>query len=638
MSRTAPFPSRALIQSLLPLPSPSRGDSGSGLVLLPPPLSILAPVPRHLRLHASLQEQLQAERERDASVSPPPLFALHTRSSANSNASQSRTSSPSSCPSLADHFPPLQSDADAHDGQQAVRPTPSFPAYPPVIRPPSPASPPFLFTSHLSLSPHPHHRSALPFALASLSPDPKAFLEPRELLKKTPKNSAKACPPTPMRLKRPANLQRASSLYDTKLLAERDDLTPMKDVDGQGHGHGHEHRTPTGDGGQQQLAQSASPSPAREAVTFDSHFSQPQLVGEGSFFSVFRAVEVASGAEVAIKRSLRTFRGKKDREGYMREWELIRGLGEHPHIVQLVRCWQEELHMFIQMEYLPHTLDSYNDLCEQRGTKTTTQLYGWMYQLCLALRHLHSRGLLHLDIKPENVLVTERGVLKLGDFGSARGVQEVGDGSEGDCRYAALELLHVHREDDGRAMGSMGMGNAELRTENISLHPARMDGNGPPHPTPPVRAPLAPITSSLSCPTTPSPHISNAAICPATGTSSPKSSRTPLSACSSSASLPGASSSSSPVSFGTDMFSLGLLLLEVASSIELPKDGLVWHELREGRAHVHVLGKVGGATMERLILSCLNQRVEDRPSAAELIERLKPIVDKEALMDIGVQM
>ena len=619
LSRVHHPTSRILLHSLPSSPtlfSSTLDPHAAAAVILPPPLSILAPLPRHLRLHASLQEQLQGEArggEREGSVSPPPLFSLHTAST-----SPSRTPSPSSSPSLADHFPPLP-DAEA---EPPSRPVPAFASFPPSLQPPSPDSPPFHFTHHLS--PHSRAPSFPPFPLSCLSPDPKAFAEQRSLLKKTPKAAHKPCPPTPMRLKRPANLQRASSLYETKVLV--DDLpTPVPPHDAP------EHRTPTGEGAWAQVPHAGSPSSqARggvgggEKVTFEGHFAQPQLVGEGSFFQVFKAQWVATGETFAVKRSLRTFRGKKDREGYVRECELIRRLGYHPHILRLVRAWQEELHLFIQMEYLPYTLQQWGEACEARGHKTAATLCGWLYQLCLALRHLHSHGLLHLDIKPDNVLVTERGLIKLGDFGSARGVAEVGDGSEGDCRYAALELLHVQQREAGQPTPTP---TPNLSAENIFVHPPGEGAAGEGSP-----ASLALITAPVSCPTTPA-AFNAAIICPATSTST-SSVSTPSTA-SSQASVGGASCA---VSFGTDMFSLGLLMLEVASDMELPKDGLVWHELREGRAEGHVVGKVGGEVMERLIVDCLNPRVEERPSAAALIERLKPLVDREALLDIGVHV
>jgi serine/threonine protein kinase len=51
------------------------------------------------------------------------------------------------------------------------------------------------------------------------------------------------------------------------------------------------------------------------------------------------------------------------------------------------------------------------------------------------LNRMHTLGLVHMDIKPENILITEQGVLKIGDLGMAQYVNTDEDGLEGDARY-----------------------------------------------------------------------------------------------------------------------------------------------------------------------------------------------------------
>lgn len=82
-------------------------------------------------------------------------------------------------------------------------------------------------------------------------------------------------------------------------------------------------------------------------------------------------------------------------------------------------------------------------------------MWGYLCDLLLALRHLHTGGFTHMDLKPANVFVTRSGRLKLGDFGllleqdSGGGREKDGvlaeadkeDMQEGDPRYMAPELL-----------------------------------------------------------------------------------------------------------------------------------------------------------------------------------------------------
>ena len=51
---------------------------------------------------------------------------------------------------------------------------------------------------------------------------------------------------------------------------------------------------------------------------------------------------------------------------------------------------------------------------------TEEQILQWLVQLALALHHVHERGILHRDLKAQNVFITSTGLLKLGDFGISK--------------------------------------------------------------------------------------------------------------------------------------------------------------------------------------------------------------------------
>jgi len=99
------------------------------------------------------------------------------------------------------------------------------------------------------------------------------------------------------------------------------------------------------------------------------------------------------------------------------------------------------------MELCKSSLRTYAKKKKDNITKrlNETQIKNIMRDVCMGLDELHSRGIVHLDIKPENILESFSGKFKLGDLGMARllnKIVEEHDIPEGDCRYLAKELLN----------------------------------------------------------------------------------------------------------------------------------------------------------------------------------------------------
>ena len=103
---------------------------------------------------------------------------------------------------------------------------------------------------------------------------------------------------------------------------------------------------------------SSPPPPVDTNISiWETQFTDKVLVGSGSFFQTYRCQSVASEAHpdeygefFAVKRSIKEFRGKKDRGLYLREIAVMESIGHHENIVKHIRAWQEDLHFFIQME------------------------------------------------------------------------------------------------------------------------------------------------------------------------------------------------------------------------------------------------------------------------------------------------
>ena len=101
---------------------------------------------------------------------------------------------------------------------------------------------------------------------------------------------------------------------------------------------------------------------------------------------------------------------------------------QHPNIVKVLEVFEENNTAYYVMEYLDGgTVD---DLIRQNGHLTTFQTVSLTLQACSALEYMHDNRLLHLDLKPKNIMLTRDGQLKLIDFGLSKQYKENGEPEE----------------------------------------------------------------------------------------------------------------------------------------------------------------------------------------------------------------
>lgn len=154
---------------------------------------------------------------------------------------------------------------------------------------------------------------------------------------------------------------------------------------------------------------------------FESQFVQLSILGSGEFSEAIKAEDRATGSIYAVKRMKRRFTGPKDRLRHLEEVDILRLLGSHPNVISLADAWEEDNHLFIQTELCPlgtlsFFLEGYGYLV---GHLDEPRLWKVLTELASGIQHIHSHGVLHLDLKPANVFVTSVGSLKIGDFGLA---------------------------------------------------------------------------------------------------------------------------------------------------------------------------------------------------------------------------
>jgi len=120
------------------------------------------------------------------------------------------------------------------------------------------------------------------------------------------------------------------------------------------------------------------------------------------------------------------------------------------HIVRYQQAWlEDDGTLYIQTELCSATLRD-----EMSDEKKTIDVSKLLREILLALELVHQQGMVHLDIKPENIFVSKNGLYKLGDFGMANAFTESGRKSsatpeieEGDSRYMSKDLLDFSPKD-----------------------------------------------------------------------------------------------------------------------------------------------------------------------------------------------
>lgn len=140
-------------------------------------------------------------------------------------------------------------------------------------------------------------------------------------------------------------------------------------------------------------------------------------VGEGTYGVVYKAREKSSGDIVALKK----IRLEVEDEGVpstaLREISLLKELN-HPNIVKLKDVEHQDGRLYLVFEWLDKDLKKYMDAVP--GPMDMKLVKSYLYQLLKGMDFCHSRGIMHRDLKPQNLLVDRNGVLKLADFGLAR--------------------------------------------------------------------------------------------------------------------------------------------------------------------------------------------------------------------------
>ena len=204
-------------------------------------------------------------------------------------------------------------------------------------------------------------------------------------------------------------------------------------------------------------------------VTLDGRYHMVERIAAGGMGEVFRAHDAVLAREVAIKVLHRSLAGDPafvDR--FRREARAAAGLA-HPNIVNVYDWGAVDGVYYMVMEYVRGP--SVRHLLNEQGRMEPAQAAEILRQTLLALGHAHHEGFVHRDMKPENLLVTQEGVVKVADFGLARAyadgrVTQAG-AVTGTVQYLAPEQIRGEPADPRSDLYSLGIVAYELLTGKL---------------------------------------------------------------------------------------------------------------------------------------------------------------------------
>lgn len=163
-------------------------------------------------------------------------------------------------------------------------------------------------------------------------------------------------------------------------------------------------------------------------------------IGRGGFGVVYRGTETAFGRTVAVKVLLPSV-DDRSRKRFERERRAMGALSGHPNIVTVYRGgFTASDQPYLVMEYLPG--GSLADRLEAAGPLDWRKSAELGAKLAEALHVAHRAGVLHRDVKPANVFLTDSGEPKLGDFGIAR----LDDGNDSRSGSITASVAHAPPE------------------------------------------------------------------------------------------------------------------------------------------------------------------------------------------------
>ena len=156
----------------------------------------------------------------------------------------------------------------------------------------------------------------------------------------------------------------------------------------------------------------------KKSVNINSFYTV-SVIGKGSYAKVLLVKKKDTGKYYAMKiLKKQNIEKKKQEEHVKTERNILVGLKDSPFIIKMFYSFQNDQKLYFVLEYCSGG-ELFN-LLQRKRRLLEEQAVFYAAQMVLALEHLHKQNIVYRDLKPENVLITENGYIKITDFGLSR--------------------------------------------------------------------------------------------------------------------------------------------------------------------------------------------------------------------------
>lgn len=190
----------------------------------------------------------------------------------------------------------------------------------------------------------------------------------------------------------------------------------------------------------------------------DGRYEITELIGIGGMADVYKATDIMENKTVAVKILKTEFAGNEDFIRRFRNESKAIAVLSHPNIVKIFDVGFTDKIQYIVMEYIDGI--TLKEFMEQQSVLKWKDAIHFTIQILRALQHAHDRGIVHRDIKPQNIMLFPDGTIKVMDFGIARFSRVEGktlsDKTIGSVHYISPEQARGDITDEKSDIYSVG--------------------------------------------------------------------------------------------------------------------------------------------------------------------------------------